>query len=54
VNAPTKREWLDVWLDGLECSAFTGTVSLTLNLAAGSITRLVVNEDRARHDLTKK
>jgi len=34
------------WLDGLERSCFTGTVSLTLNLAHGGITRLVVQEER--------
>ncbi len=45
-NAPTRREWLVAWLDGLERSCFTGTVSLTLNLAHGGITRLVVQEER--------
>jgi len=47
VNAPTKREWLTAWLDGLEHTAFTGTVSLTLRLERGSIARLTVKEDRA-------
>jgi hypothetical protein len=46
VNEPSKREWLTAWLDGLERSAFTGTVSLTLHLERGSVARLTVKEDR--------
>jgi hypothetical protein len=46
VTEPSKRGWLIAWLDGLEQSAFTGTVSLTLHLTDGGITRLVVKEER--------
>ncbi len=46
MNEPTKREWLTAWLDGLERTAFTGTVSLTLRLEQGAIARLTVKEDR--------
>jgi hypothetical protein len=46
LTEPPKREWLNAWLDGLERSAFTGTVTLTLHLTDGGITRLVVKEER--------
>lgn len=45
---PTRREWLDAWLDGLERSRFTGTARLTLFLIDGSLTRLAVEEAVAR------
>jgi hypothetical protein len=44
MSEPSKREWFIAWLDGLERSAFTGTVALTLQLERGSIARLVVRE----------
>lgn len=46
MTEPGKREWLNAWLDGLEQSAFTGTVTLILYLDRGSISRLVVKEER--------
>ena len=45
VLPPTKRAWLTAWLDGLERSAFSGVVSLTVHLDGGSIARLIVNEE---------
>ncbi len=46
MTEPPKREWLNAWLDGLERSSFTGTVSLVVSLDRGLISRLVVKEER--------
>jgi hypothetical protein len=38
---PTKREWLEAWLNGLEKTAFTGKVLPELHYNLGHLTRIV-------------
>lgn len=39
---PSKREWINAYLDGLEGNRYSGRVSLTLEWNKGGLSRLVV------------
>jgi hypothetical protein len=45
MDRPTKREWLDKWLDGLEPETYTGDVTITLHVNRGTITRLKIQPE---------
>lgn len=38
---PTKRQWLESWLDGMAADAHTGKVVVEIHFNRGGITRLV-------------
>lgn len=55
MTRPSKREWIEQYLLGLEKSGYTGRVELTIDFNKGGITRLMpMQQPRELEDLLQR